>query len=154
MSIIHQSDFAKGIKDVPYPANAGQVCAARFAMAVPSTLALNHIIELGVIPAGCRVVDAVLDVDDLDTGSPAIVIDVGIMTGTVGDAVFANRTCGDELFDGITTAQAGGVVRPTLAKALRTGRSNVERSIGVRVMTAAATPATGVIGLTVFYAAE
>lgn len=152
MAII-QSDFAKGIKDVPYPANAGQVCAARFFMTAPASLALNDILELAVIPPGCRVIDAVLDVDDLDSGTPAIVLDVGIMSGEVG-STDVGRTCGDEFFDGITTAQAGGVARPTLAKALRTTKSNVQRSVGAKVMTAAGTPQAGVIGLTLFYAAE
>lgn len=150
---IHQSEFAKGTRDVPYPANAGQVCAARFFMTAPANLALNDILEIGVVPAGCRVLDLVLDTDDLDTGgSPAIVLDVGLMSGEVG-STDGGRACGDEFLDGVNTAQAGGVVRPTLTKAFRTGTAPVARSIGAKVMTAGATPAAGVIGLTVFYAA-
>lgn len=147
---IHQSDWAKGVKSGPYPSIAGEVVAVRatFPFAAAQNV-VNDIIEMLELPAGCTVLDAILDTDDLDTGT-AIVLDVGIMSGAFGDAKSA-RTCADEIFDGITTGQAGGVVRPTLTKAFRIAPAGVSRGIGVKVMTAAGTVAPGTIGLTVFY---
>lgn len=147
---IHQSDWAKGIKSTPYPHNAGQVCVLRATFSVPANIAEGDIIEMLVLPNGCVPFDAILDSDDLDTGTPAIVWDAGIMSGTVGDADSV-RTCGDELFDGVTVSQAGGLVRPTLAKAQRITASGVDRSIGLKLVTDAATAAAGTVGLTVFY---
>lgn len=151
---IHLSDWAKGTKSGPYPANAGVVVALRATFAFTSTQNVaNDIMEMLELPPGCVPVDAILDTDDLDTdGAPALVLDVGLMSGTFGDNESV-RTCADELFDGITTGQAGGLVRPTLAKAQRISPSNVSRGIGIKVMTVAATPASGTIGLTVFYVA-
>lgn len=146
---LFQSDYAKGILAVPYPSLAGQAVTHRYAMSIPSGAALNDIFELACIPANCRVADLVLDADDLDTGgSPAIALDVGVMSGNWGEND-SGRTCGDEFLDGVTTGQAGGVVRPTLAKAFRTGGAGVDRSIGVKIATAAATGQAGVVGLTV-----
>ena len=146
---LRQSDYAKGILAVPYPSLAGQAVTHRFAMTIGADAALNDIYELACIPANCRVADIVLDPADLDSGgSAAIVLDVGIMSGAWGDNDGA-RTCDDEFFDGITTAQAGGVARPTLATAYNTGGAATDRSIGVKIATAAATPQAGVLGLTV-----
>ncbi|PTM61897.1 hypothetical protein [Phreatobacter oligotrophus] len=152
---IFQSDHVKGIKDVPYPAVAGMVCAARFAMSVPANFALNDIFELAVIPAGCRVVDIVaFDCDDLDSnGTPTLSLDVGIMSGEAGDPN-QSRTCGAEFVAGATIGRTGGVVEPSIVTAFRTGRANIQRAIGVKVAAAAATPQAGTIGLTVLYAAE
>lgn len=150
---IHQSDYAKGIRQAPYPSEAGVAVAHRFSMQAPATLALNDILEIAPLPPGYRVRDVILDTDDLDGAGPAIVLDVGLMSGDVGSTDPA-RTCGAEFLDAVTTAQAGGVVRPTLAKAFRTGVSDRARSIGIKVKTAAATPQAGTIGLTVIYAAD
>ncbi|QRG06102.1 hypothetical protein EZH22_24430 [Xanthobacter dioxanivorans] len=148
---VFNSKYATREYPVPYPDGSAEVIAVRFAYTVPATIALNDIIEIAVLPAYCRVVDMILDADDLDTGgSPAIVLDVGIMSGAVGDG--GTRTIGAEFFSGATTAQAGGVVRPTLKTAFRVAPTSDHRSIGVKIATAAATAAAGEIGLTVLYA--
>jgi hypothetical protein len=94
-----------------------------------------------------------MDSDDLDTGTAAIVWDVGIMSGEFG-ANDGARTCGDEFLDGVTVSQAGGVVRPTLAKAFRTSSAQNTRGIGAKLVTDADDAAAGEIGLTVFYTAD
>lgn len=147
-----QGSAAKGITPVSYPAYAGHVVTQRFSMAVPTTVANGDILELACIPPGCRPVDLVLDSDDLDTGTPAMTLDVGVMSGEWGDDT-AGRTCGKEFFDAATTAQAGGVARPTLAGAYRVAGAAKARSIGVKIVTKAATAAAGEIGLTVSYVA-
>ena len=116
--------------------------------------ALNDIIEMGVVPAGCRVVDMTLDSDDLDSnGTPLITLDVGIMSGTWQDNDAA-RTCGDEFFDGSTAGQTGVVARMSEATGFQLAKSNTERSIGLKIAAAAATDAGGVVRLTVLLASE
>lgn len=114
------------------------------------TLAVGDIVDLGPLPANYTVMDVILDADDLDTGgSPAMAFDVGIMSGKVGDTV-SSRTCGAEFFSASTLAQAGGVARTTLATAFRVAPTGADRSIGLKVTTAAATQATtGKIGVNI-----
>jgi hypothetical protein len=147
---LRQSDFAKGILPIPHPSMAGQAVTHRYYFAVTAAIAgaLNDIIELACIPAGCRVADMVLDADDLDSnGSPAIALDVGIMSGTWGENDGA-RTCGNEFIAASNVAQAGGSVRPTKKEAFRDAGLATPRSIGVKIQAAAATGQAGTIGLT------
>lgn len=148
---LHQSDTAKGRIPIAYPSLAGQAVTQRFSFAVTTAIAgaAGDIIEIGAIPAGCRVTEIVLDADDLDTnGTPTITLDVGIMSGEFGQND-DDRTCGAEFFSGSTVAQAGGVARPTLKTAYRDTASTSVRSIGVKIAAAAATAAAGTIGVTV-----
>lgn len=108
----------------------------------------GDIIDLGVLPANHTISDAVLVTDDLDTGA-GMVLDVGLMSGTPGDAVSA-RTCGAEIFSGATTAQTGGTARPTLASAFKILAAETDRSIGVKISTQAATPVAGRIRVRLF----
>lgn len=148
MAII-QSDAAKGKLNVPYPGYAGQAVKVRYSMPVPTTVDDGDILELAPIPPNCRVVDIVLDTDDLDShGTPAMSIDVGIMSGEWGNPA-QDRTCGDEFIAASTTPRTGGVVRPSTAGAYRTGKSDKARSIGVKIVAKAATAAAGSVGLTV-----
>lgn len=137
-----------GNGSVAYPSEAGQVVSNRYTFqlgrnGIPASLLVNDIIDLGLLPAGCTVEDVIIDTDDLDTnGTPTISLDVGIMTGTPGDVVSA-RTCGQEFFAGDQTARTGGVTRMTRSQGFRVPATGADRSIGVRVATAAATWATG-----------
>lgn len=147
-----QTDYAKGGIIAPTPDNAGEVVSYRAEIDLATTdLTLNNIIEMGPLPGDCDLVDVILDADDLDSnGAPAITLDVGIMSGDFGVSAGA-RTCGAELLSAVTTAQAGGVVRPTLKTAFRIARSHVDRGIGVKIGAAPATAQAGTLGLTVIY---
>ncbi|MBO3760342.1 hypothetical protein [Ciceribacter sp. L1K22] len=147
-----QSKYAKGIVTVPFPAFAGAVVGLRFAHTLSAAPAANDIIELAPILPGLVPLDMILDSDDLDTdGTPAITLDVGIMSGVWGVNDGA-RTVGAEFFSGSTVAQTGAVARPTLKTAFRVAPSDTARSIGVKIATAADVFAAGEIGLTVLYA--
>jgi hypothetical protein len=145
-----------GNGSVAYPDCAGDVVSNRYEadLAVTPlkgvTLAANDIIDVGIIPANATVVDVILDSDDLDTGgAPALAFDVGIMSGTPGDTVTA-RTCGAEFFSASTLAQAGGVARSTLKTTFRVAPVGYDRSVGIKITTAAATLATtGKLGVSV-----
>ena len=104
----------------------------------------DNIFELGILPAGHTVVDAILVSDDLDTNaSPALVLDVGLMSGTVGDTADTTRTCGAELFNDTTAAQGGTPTRASAATAFKIKAVEYNRSIGAKVVTDAATAAAG-----------
>jgi hypothetical protein len=73
-----------------------------YSCSVPDTLALNDTITGPSIPAGCTLLDVMVDVPDLDS-STGIVFSVGIAGSTA------------KFITGSTTAQAGGVQRANVA---------------------------------------
>lgn len=148
MSII-QSEYAKLNKTAPYPAFSGQAVAHRFAMTVTTATQAGDILELGILPPNCRVIDAVLDSDAF--GGTTFAVDVGIMDGQVGDTDPA-RTCGNELFAGTDVVISGGAARPDSKGAFRIAAAAVARSIGVKL--SEAPPSNGVIGLTLIVATD
>ncbi|WP_159953055.1 hypothetical protein [Rhizobium sp. 18065] len=142
-----QSNYAKGIISGPFPAFAGAVVAKRFFHVLSAAPALNDIIELAPLYAGTRIIDFILDADDLDSGT-ALLLDVGIMSGAWQEKNDA-RTCGAELLAALNIGQTGIIARPTLKTAFRTAVASTDRSIGVKINTAAGTFVPGgQIGLT------
>lgn len=129
MSIL-QSDWGKLRKQTPYADCAGDVISERFDYTVVSAIGTGDILELGVLPAGHTVVDAVLITDDIGTAT----IDVGIMSGDVASTDPA-RTCGNELF---AAAADASVVRMSAAGGFRIAPADVHRSIGLKVSAAVA----------------
>lgn len=147
-----QTDHAKGTALAPTPDMAGDMVSYRATIALTAAqLTLGQIIEMGPLPAGCDLVDAILDSDDLDSnGAPTITLDCGIMSGAAG-VVDAGRTVGTELLAASTVAQAGGLVRPTAKGAARVARSDTDRGIGIKIAAAPATAQAGTVGMTVIY---
>ena len=99
--------------------------------------------SIGLIPvrAGVKILDVVLDVDDLDSnGSPAITLNVGFFYNDATTNVPA------QFFSAVTTAQAGGVVRRTIAPTTPFIPAT-EGWIGVIAQANAATAQTGNITL-------
>lgn len=110
------------------------------------TLLANDLIDIGILPANHTIVDMAIDTDDLDSnGAPLISLDVGILSGTPGDTVSA-RTMGNEFFAADTTARTGGVSRMTKSAGFRVAPTGADRSIGVKVVAAAATQASTTTG--------
>jgi len=159
MALFH-GDTPLGNRPVPTPSTAGEITAGVFEykVAAGKTLALNDIVEIGVLPAYAIPVDAHLDCDDLDTnGTPTITLDVGLMSGQVGadfndDGVTA-RTIGSEFFAASNVGQAGGFARMTKSPKAIVADNNKDRSIGVKIAAGAATfnPAGATIRVVVFY---
>ena len=144
-----------GSVSAAYPDCAGDIIVNRYELDLASgvlkgvTLGAGDIIDMGVIPANSTVVDVIIDSDDLDSnGTPTIAFDVGVMSGNPGDT--GSRTCGAEFFSASTVAQAGGVARTTLKTAFRVAPAQSDKSVGLKITTAAATqPATGKLGISV-----
>lgn len=142
MAIAIQSDWALGRKQAPTSREAGGVVAQRFEATIDADLDVGDIVELAVLPAYHTVVDAILDTEALGTG---VNVDVGVMSGAVGDPD-GTRTCGDELFSA-EDASAAAVVRASASSAFTIAPAGADRSIGVKV--SAAVTAGKKIALTV-----
>lgn len=151
--MLYHSKYARGSLRAPTPENAGEVVAHRFEYNVTGDEVLDDIIELAPLPAYMRVVDMVIDSDDLDDGA-ALALDVGVMSGKLGESLDEDgnaRTCGAEFFDGDTVGQAGGVSRMALATGYRVAPVDHDRAIGVKIAAAAGTGKAGKVAVTVLY---
>ena len=126
---------------------AGEVKAVRGKVTLPTSLAINDIVELVPLPAGHVIVDAILDSDDLDSGS-ALVMDVAIINSG-GTDVVSNTT----IISSTTVGQTGGVARMDEQGGPRIASSQTTRNVGVKITTDAATNVEGELGLTLFYRA-
>lgn len=118
-----------------------------FVDATVAQLVAGNVFDIGVLPAGHTVTGAVLLSDDIDTAA-AVTLDVGIMSGTPGDAVSV-RTCGAELFAADVGARTGVATPMTLASGYKIKPTGEDRSIGVKIVAAPGTPAAGRIRLQV-----
>lgn len=140
---IKQSNWAKGIIVTTTSDCAGEVVCERFTFTVKENLTSADIIDLGVLPAGSTVVDAILDTGNLGVG---VTVSAGVMSGVVGDKD-AGRTCGAELFSAVAN---NAIVRPSTSSAFTIAPVNADRSLGVKV-SGNVTAANQVVALSVFY---
>lgn len=132
----------------------GQVACAYFSHSFADAIDFDgsppDAVELGVLPAFCVPVDAVIRSVGITN-----VIDCGLMSGTYLDTT-ATRTTGDELFDGVTLAVAGTrtVNWPDIHGLIEAGGTGAPRSIGL-IATAAdiAADATDFVKLQLWYMA-
>lgn len=121
---------------------AGNCKVKHWTVSPTAALTTSDTFSFGYLPAGARVVMAVLEATDMDTnGTPTLTINVG----DLGDAdrIFAASTVGQAgtLSTAIATTGAG---YQYTSKTLITGAPNAN----------AATGAAGTINLTVFYVVE
>lgn len=142
------SPFTRGVANVAYASEAGCIAVNDFyADVTAADLALNNIIDLGILPAGHTITDAIFMPGDLDTGT-TLTLDIGIVSGTPGNTTDV-RTVGTELFAGSTAAQTGAIARLNTLSALTIVATPADRSIGVKIATAAAGATAGRIRLRV-----
>ncbi len=109
---------------------------------VPTGLTANDVIEFGALASGHVPVDVIVASEDLDSGTPAITLDGGLLSGDYASTDSA-RTCGNEFFAASTVGQAGGI--QTLAKAAGAliAKTDADRGFGLKVGVAAATLVVG-----------
>lgn len=135
------SQYATGTLAVP-TVEGSEVVVYRSEVAVPATLALNDILEMGALPADHLFADLTIDSTDLDTNaSPTIVLQFGFLNEA--------KTGLSQVLHTTTVAQAGGIDRVSTRDFLDVVPSTVNRPIGFRVSAAGATRAAGRVGLTV-----
>jgi hypothetical protein len=126
---------------VAYPQSAGDVVANRFEATITAAQPTTDILEIGVIPPNCRLIDAYVDIGG-SLGAAGCVFDVGVLNGVHGAAKMPDGTtdralvAGTEIFTG-QTAVASAVARAALPTAFRISPTAVERGIGLKFTTRA-----------------
>lgn len=123
---ILQSNYALGVVTVPHAFTAGAVVAYQATFTIPTgeDVDTTDIIELAVLPADHKIVDAlIIPSGDFD-GATA---DIGIMDGAVGDPD-STRTSDDSIFDGVALT---ALARVTAGTGLLLDTDDEDRSIGV-----------------------
>ena len=86
---------------------------------------INDIVEMGAIPAGCVVVDLIVDNGALGASAT---LDAGILSGNYGDSV-DGRTMGNEFFAAAAAATTGPAAGATLGSTIAAaGRRSLLRS--------------------------
>lgn len=141
-----QSSNVKG--QVPSPVAMGQELVPLRAELTLASFLTTAVYEMVTIPAGMKVIDWIVDIDDIDESTGAVfkvgVLNAGKTDLDTGNAIWKT---------GLTTGQAGGVARMDTLTALRAGASTSDRVVGIIPTTAATTFAAGVVGITVLMAA-
>lgn len=152
-AITKASKFAKGQLGVVTGDCAGDVVVNEFFIDVTAAqIEAGAMYDVGILPAYHTVVDMILIPDDLDTNvSPALTLDVGILSGTPGDET-SDRTIGAEFFNNDTAGQGGTASRMSLPGGFKVLPTEADRSIGVKVEVDAATAAAGRIRVLTFMA--
>lgn len=136
-----------GARPAVYPDEAGKVLVSDGSYDITAALNVDEqTIALCSLPAGCIPLDFTLIVDDLDSGTPAIVVD--------GGGINAAEDAVDQIMvPASTVAQAGGVARSTLFPMV--APVETETLFGMHITTAAGTAAAGTIrGILTYRAAE
>jgi len=132
------------LQPAPTSTSAAQVLAVRHErqMATATELTANgDTVVVGKLPKGHVVVDLIVDIDDLDTGTAAV-----FKVGVSGDD--------DAFIKASTAAQAGGVARLDNPDGIRLAASDSDRDIILTMTTAPGTDQNGKIGCTLFYKAK
>jgi hypothetical protein len=136
-----------GARPAVYPDEAGKVLVSDGSYEITAALNVDEqTIALCSLPAGCIPLDFTLIVDDLDSGSAAIVVD--------GGGINAAEDAVDQIMiSASTVAQAGGVARSTLFPMV--APVETETLFGMHITTAAGTAAAGTIrGILTYRATE
>lgn len=139
-----KSDHAKGRKQAPIAAEAGNVVAARYEVDLDAAGAAD-VVELGIMPAYSRLVDATLITDGLGGTATA---SVGLLSDAPGETD-DDTTAGNEIF-AAASAAAAGVVRASKTDGFLLATSETDRAIGLTVNESA----TGKVVLILEYAAN
>jgi hypothetical protein len=114
----------------PRPQTHGAVHVAEFIFDASAGLLAADKVDLGVLPAGARIVDAFLSADaSLVTGN----VTVGILAGEIGN-LNDSRVLGTEIFNAVAITNAHtAIVRLANPAALSLAAAANDRSIGLQV---------------------
>jgi hypothetical protein len=144
-----RNNVALGTIPVPNPIDASDITFRSQLSIVAGAFAIGDIIELGSLPAGAVVVDAVLDTDVLTLG----VVSIGLLNAAKTD-LDLTTSGGAAWLTGQSTGTAGSFRADSLGlkAALRMTKADVNRPYGIKVTTAI-TSSTGIIGVALTYKA-
>ena len=144
------NDISRRLATPPQPFSFGAVHVAEFVYDASAGLLAADIVDIGVLPAGCRFVDATFSAD---ASLGAANVNVGILSGEIGDLNQGGRTLGTELFAAaaITNAHTSVVRMSNPAGFALAANKTTHRSIGLQVSANIAAGAGKVIRLFVEY---
>ena len=148
------NDYMTGRKPLPTPQGA-EVVAVRFTIDMATAdLNTSDIGAFAKLPAGCVPAGLpIVDGTDMDTGAAALVLNVGIMNTAADSALSTDAEDGGGSWGATTAANAAftQTLTPTGKNLMSVTAAATDRLVGVLVDTGATTPATGTLGLTLFY---
>lgn len=141
---LYRSVYGLRQEMAPIPFQAGDIMVADFTYSFETVgLLTTDKLELGVLPSGAKIVDAILIPESLNGNAT-----VGIMSGEAGLNDVA-RTVGAELWSAATVASTP--LRAALLTAFKVVASNVDRGIGYTTSADIAAGAGKRITLRLFY---
>lgn len=129
------------------PDCAGCVTAQQATVSIPNTHAANDIIKLGVLPAGCAIVDFKLVSAELDTNATdTLAYDCGVLNSTADGLVTNTKLISAGKMEvakvqGINTAEGMASI----------GVSTSDRTIAIKITNVAATKAAGAVSSILTY---
>lgn len=150
---VNSNDYLDGRKVVPTTEEAGEVLSCRFTLAMTTAdLTINYIDAIGVLPARCVPLFAVVDGTDLDASTAALVLQFGILDAAGTAFSTAAGDGGAAWASSANTGTDAAFIQELLSVAMQSVvASDVDRLIGMKIVTAPTTPAAGTIGLRLYY---
>jgi len=145
---IFQSDHGKLFKTIDTPYKAGDLHVAEFDFVLSADFtALTDILEIGTLPAHCKLAGATL----VPAGTLTdVTADIGIMTGAAGDAADATRALTTALiFNDVVCDE--GEQAATVAAVRAIAPSDKHRGIGVKLSADVTGAATKKLKLVITY---
>lgn len=152
MALDYNSDKVTNEKYFPSaaPASARETYVVTTETTLDDQVAINDLIGLAILPANCIPVDITVYITDIESGGPTGSFDVGILN-SAGDGLVPSSL----LIDGSEAMQAGGMARMDdfecafepatwLAEATCPDLA-VEKTILMKIIAAATTPAAGTV---------
>lgn len=141
-----KSTNVAGARPAVYPDEAGKVLVSDGTFEIAAAQNVDEaVVALCSLPAGCIPLDFTLIVDDLDSGTPAIVLNGGGISA-------AEDSVDRVMISASTVAQGGGVARSTLFPMV--APVETETLFGIHITTAAGTAQAGTIRGILTYRAE
>lgn len=147
------SDFLTGRNPIDTPSNIN-LAAERFVVPLGTAdLALNTVGAVGILPAGAIPCFVEIDATDMDANATPL---LAFSLGVINDAETAISTAaadgGAAWLTGRQEGRAAGVSGLLTTLPMRQVEpAAVERKLGVQITAAAATPAAGTLGVTVYF---
>lgn len=146
-TFVNTNDRLQGRKPPLFPAGGEVVFQADSLDLATGDLDQGDLGAITILPASCKLAGITLWATDMDTGTPALVFDVGLPNSDASD-LDSTLLAGSDVGKAGT---AGYYVTPAI---LNLAVSDVDRLIYVKVATAAATKAAGTLSIGLhFYAA-
>jgi hypothetical protein len=158
MATTLKSNHVKGITPMPAPTGP-EVVSVYESLAIATTdIDLADVIQFFVLPAGCVPVGYVIGATDMDTGSPALTADFGLLNS--GETAISTATA-DGGAAWITNLAMSGTAAITLHTASKAAydilksvtAATTDRIVALVISAAAATAASGTIEVEFSYKA-